>query len=405
MVYHASPTTGYSLFCPSCYVDCGKRVITDSHGMFTFHHMSPGLWFELLVARSGYEPKFIEKVVPKSDVPITATLDSRSILSDPNRMFRGRIVDSKGFAQNDSVVQPVGVLWDGKTGASSYGEIRGVDPIAITDGNGDFEIYAFSIEPKPVKILVSIEARGMAGAFSMIPAGLERHAITVSEGATVRGRLVKDGQPLGGAEIGLIGRPHGGFRANLEVVGNPFDEIRIGTQPDGTFAITNVPAPADWYIYGKMESIVSHGATGAVACATKHDKEIVDVGDLQIKPAHRLSGRVLLSDGKEIPDGMRVTISSEQAKDSQTAMLPADGRFEFAGLGTGSYSIFASVKGYSPPPMAPISFKSKEGRVLTYTPPPPPVFIERDVDNFVVTLHPDKNSSAKTADVNKSDPR
>jgi hypothetical protein len=25
MVYHAGPTTGYSLFCPSCYVDCGKR--------------------------------------------------------------------------------------------------------------------------------------------------------------------------------------------------------------------------------------------------------------------------------------------------------------------------------------------------------------------------------------------
>jgi hypothetical protein len=50
-------------------------------------------------------------------------------------------------------------------------------------------------------------------------------------------------------------------------------------------------------------------------------------------------------------------------------MLPPSGRFEFAGLAPGGYSIFASAKGYSPPPMAPVS-------------------VERDVDNFIITLHP-----------------
>jgi uncharacterized GH25 family protein len=93
MVYHAGPTTGYSLFCPSCYADCGKRAITDGNGMFAIRHLSAGLWFELLVARSGYEPSFVEKVVPESDAPVTATLDGRPGISDPNRTFRGRIVD------------------------------------------------------------------------------------------------------------------------------------------------------------------------------------------------------------------------------------------------------------------------------------------------------------------------
>ena len=34
MVYHAGVKKGYSTYCPSCYVDCGKRTITDNQGMF-----------------------------------------------------------------------------------------------------------------------------------------------------------------------------------------------------------------------------------------------------------------------------------------------------------------------------------------------------------------------------------
>ena len=33
-VYHAGVKKGYSTYCPSCYVDCGKRNITDNQGMF-----------------------------------------------------------------------------------------------------------------------------------------------------------------------------------------------------------------------------------------------------------------------------------------------------------------------------------------------------------------------------------
>src|SRR5215469_7977752 len=127
----------------------------------------------------------------------------------------------------------------------------------------------------------------MAPSFEVISAGAERHTLTITEGATVRGRMTQDGKPVTDAEVGLIPRPRGGFGRNLKLVGHPYGELRIGTQPDGTFAITNVPAPVDWYIYGKMRSVAERGATGAVECATNDDKQIVDLGDLQIKPAHR----------------------------------------------------------------------------------------------------------------------
>lgn len=53
MVYHAGVKVGYSTFCPSCYLDCGKRTITDKDGTFQFKDLAPDLWFTLLAARDG----------------------------------------------------------------------------------------------------------------------------------------------------------------------------------------------------------------------------------------------------------------------------------------------------------------------------------------------------------------
>jgi protocatechuate 3,4-dioxygenase beta subunit len=395
MVFHAGVKKGYSTFCPSCYVDCGKRAITDANGMFTFKGLSPDLWFELLVAGDGYRPAFIKKVNPSDSPSVTATLIRRESTNEPSQVFRGHVEDSHGVALRDAVVQPVGILLDLKTGNSRFGAIPGLDPIAISNEKGEFEI-AYS-KPAP-KVLLSVEARSMAPTFSVIPAGLERQRITVAEGAVVRGRIVQDGKPVPDAEVGLIARQRGSYGMNLKLFGSPYAEMRIGTQPDGTFAITNVPAPVDWYIYGKMESMATRGATGVVECATRRDRELVNLGDVQIKPAHRLRGRVVLSDGKPILDGMRLIISSERAWDSQTTLLPPNGRFEFTGLAAGSYSVFASVKGYvSLPTTRTSTVRDATGpeRVVKDSSPTIPISIDHDLDDFVITLHPENQVPAR----------
>jgi hypothetical protein len=391
LVYSAGVKKGYSLYCPTCYVDCGKRAVTDATGTFTLKGLNPDLWFRLLVAVDGYEPTFVNKVDPSLGVPIAVTLLRRNAASDPRKMFRGRIQDARSLPVRDAIVKPLGILLDDKTGNSVYGTIDGLEPIAVSNKNGEFEI-AYS---KPgLKILVSVEARAMAPSLAVIPVGTERRLITLVDGAVVRGRLVQNGEPIGNAEVGLIGRPRGGYGRDLQVSGYPYEEVRIGTQPDGRFVITNVPVPADWYVYGKMQSLAKRGATGVVECSTKRDSEIVDIGDIQIKPAHRLRGNVVLSDGNPIPDGMRVTITSERAWDDQTAMLPPDGHFEFDGLAAGDYSLFASVKGYSLPGK-PISVTKKEpdGSAMTVTNAPgvaPPFSLDHDIDGYIVKLDPEK---------------
>ena len=378
LVYKAGVKKGYSIYCPTCYVDCGKRAITDRNGMFTIQGLSPDLWFQLLVALDGYQPIFVNKVDPSVGQPIAATLARRKRAGDVKRLFRGRVRDSRGLAVRDAIVKPVGIILDDKTGAR-YGAIEGLEPVAITNKDGEFQLNSSN---SALKLLVSVEARGMSSRFDVIPSGTRNHLITVADGAVVRGRLVENGKPVSNAEVGLIGRPRGGFGPRLQLSGYPYEEIRIGTQSDGRFVITNVPAPADWYVYGKMASLATRGATGAVECSTRHNAEIVEIGDIQIKPAYRFLGKVVLSDGKPIPEGMRVTISAQRVWDDQTAALPPDGHFEFIGLASDDYSLFASVKGYSLA-KTPVTKKEADGNIQTIT-------LSNDIKGYVIQLDPEE---------------
>jgi hypothetical protein len=367
MIYHAGVKKGYSTFCPSCYVDCGKRALTDQAGSFTIPKLDADLRFELLVVHDGYVPKFVQKVDPSLGPAETAALAPRAPMNDPNRVVLGRVVDSNSRPVRDAVVLPQGVavIVDGKV-MGMYGAIEGLEPVAVTNPNGEFELAYTS---KAAAMILEVEARGLAPKVMSAPTRAERKTISVSDGAVIRGRLMNQGKAVGGAEIGLIPRNPGGITEGFKMIGDAYGEIRIGTLEDGSFVIPNVPALVNWYIYGKMESIGALGATALVECATKRDGEDVNVGDIQIQPGHHLRGKVTLSDRAAMADGMRVTISSTRGFDSQTVIIGRDGSFEFAGLATGEYEILTSVRGYE---MADAFVKT----------------IKHDIDNVAIVLDP-----------------
>jgi hypothetical protein len=370
MVWHAGVKKGYSTYCPSCYRDCGKRTMTDAAGSFTIVNLDPELWFELLVVRDGYTPTFIEKVDPAIAGPRAVSLTQRATVNDPTRVVRGRVVDSHGRALRDAVVLPEGVTTQINGGNHSiYGTIKGLDPIAVTDSRGRFDL-AYSQEASGM--MLQVEARGMATKLVAVPTGAKRQTITVFDGAAIRGRLLNQGKPVAGAEVGLIAQDKGGFGDNLKIVGNPYPEVRIGTQDDGSFLIPNVPVPVAWYVYAKMESIASLGATNPVETSTVHNGELLNVDDLEIVPGHQLRGRVTLSDGAGIPDGMRITIAPDRVWDSQTVLIGPDGTFGFRSLPTGKYEIFPSVRGYR--------LQNKQRTIE--------IIIDKDIDTFALVLEP-----------------
>jgi len=378
MVYHAGVRTGYSTFCPSCYADCGKRVVTDAEGSFEIAGLSPDLWFELLAARDGYIAEFVKKVDPAKNANVTIALAMKPTLTDFSGVVRGRVVDPDGSPIHDAVVQPFAVVTE--KNENIFGAPPGLEPIAVTDAKGEFSIsYA---KPAP-KMLLSIEARGMAPKFATMETGPERHTVTLYDGAAITGRLVANGKGVGNAEIGLIAKNRGYFDSDLTGFGHPYQEVRIGTNPDGSFTITNVPEPVEWYLYAKMDSIAQQGATIPVEVKTSHDKEYVHAPDLSVQPGFRLKGTVVLSDGKAIPSGMHIGIGSDRFYDTQTTILSTDGHFEFENLPAGDYHIFPSVKGYR--------VKGTE-----FGPFDVPVSLDRDINDMTVTVFPVNPAPATT---------
>jgi hypothetical protein len=370
MVYHAGVKLGYSTFCPSCYEDCGKRTRTDAAGSYTLTKLSSDLWFELLVVRDGYSPAFVKANDSSDSLAPTAILHLRTPASDPTRVVKGRVIDGVGNAVPDAIVNSVGVENDK---GSLIGTIPGLDPLAVTNDNGEFEI----VYAKPAnRMLLSVEARTLAPKFAVLVTGPDRQTIELARGATIQGRLMQGGKPIGNAEIGLIGQTRGGFGPQLTIIGTPYSELRVGTQEDGSFALSNVPAQTNWYVYAKMESVASRGATEPKACATTRPEETVNVGEIQLRPGYRLEGRVLLSDGKSVPEGMRVIITSQRVWDSQTAVLDKGGHFVFLSLPEGEYSISPAVRGYGLP----------DGQYEVET------SVDRNVNDFVISLNP--NSTA-----------
>jgi hypothetical protein len=392
LVYHAGVKQGYSTFCPSCYADCGKRTFTDAKGEFQFRELSPDLWFDLLVLRDGSVPALLKKVDPANGSVPTAALKSRQDVAGLS-VLRGHIVDTHGRPLRDVIVQPQGIATT-KNGEpmSVYGTIDGLDPFAVTNEKGDFDVTSV---PPATRMVLLVEPRGMAPKiFTNLATGEERHNLTVSDGFLIRGRLVEGGKPVPAAEVGVIARERG-WGADLKLIGAPYTEIRVGTRDDGSFAITNVPPGVDWYLYGKMESLASRGATDIIKCATSDDGQEIDLGDIPVHAALHLRGRVVLGDGKAIAPGTRVILSSTQAWDSQTAMLDPDGRFEFRGLTASDYEISAGVRGYRLPPkpqVKPEDYTDNNAYVKAVnaqyaTARGVTVFsLDRDLDDFIITL-------------------
>jgi hypothetical protein len=163
----------------------------------------------------------------------------------------------------------------------------------------------------------------------------------------MRESLVKAGRSVGDAAVGQIARERGGFGPDLNLVGDPWEEIKVGTQSDGSFGTPDVRFPVDWFLYGKMESLLSRGATQGLSCTASSSEQLLDVSGIQLASAQRLAGRVIRSDLKPLPTGMRVVIKYDRVWDSQTSSLDSNRSFGFAGLSPGDYSVTPSVKGYT----------------------------------------------------------
>lgn len=123
-------------------------------------------------------------------------------------------------------------------------------------------------------------------------------------------------------------------------------DFQAATDAQGVFQIRNVPSQDTLALYGLMSSLREHGAVGVREVRTGKNGSVADVGDLEVRAGHKLSGRVVLADGKVVPAGTRVLLGRDEAWDTQQAVVDKEGRFTLTGLPAERYSLSVNVRGY-----------------------------------------------------------
>ena len=331
-IYTAGPKEGNGILCPSCYPDCTRKAQTDADGRFEIASLDPALIFRLLVVAGGHQSKFVSKVDPaKGNLEVKLEPLDEAALHSKSRIT-GMVIDESGEPVAGAVIGPEGVQRG--TGTQWGGTDEFVDPVAVSDDRGFFLLLC---KDGVEKVYALAEARGSAKRWVDLTPGKD-HVIRLQDGVAVRGRVMKGSTPLKDIVVAMVttDRACGTFLHDFEAV----------TDKDGGFLIMNVTPQNEYYLYAKMGSLRDHGALPLKTIRTAATGSRVDLGDLSVKPAYRVAGRVVLSDGKEIPNDTRLLLGREHAWDHEEVLLNKDGSFAISGVPAESVSISLRVKGY-----------------------------------------------------------
>ena len=215
--------------------------------------------------------------------------------------------------------------------------------MAISDSAGEFDIYvAKSFD----SVGLQIEASGLARTkFTGATPGGVRRDFVLPVGAGLVGRVVRDGKPVKGINVGVASADRG-------VVSFTGDFV-VGTGADGVFVFRSLPADRDYQFYGGMDSLRGIGAVPARVVHVGREGSKTDLGTITLTPGWRVAGEVRVANATTLPAGSRLIVNREGAWDFSIIDLPADGRFDLPKVPGEVVSLSVGMTGYhaavSPP--------------------------------------------------------
>ena len=325
------PRVGRSMFCPTCYPDCRKHTQTSANGEFRIESLNPNLIFRLLVVNKDYKPQFVPRTDPLKS-PVEIKLQPRKSDFPDHQALHGRIVTPEGKPLARAVVN---FDFFGGRDANCGGECEGVDMVAVTDDDGQFTIGA---EKKFDWMTIRVEAPGYARRKFFQLSSEKTHELKMTEGATLSGRIVKEGKPIAGVAVGLVSVDRSeNFTGNYDIY----------TDSEGMFHFFNVPPYHMYYIYSLMDQSMGEYVAPASKVRIGADGTHRDLGDVPLLKGSRLKGKIELADGKPFPNDVQVMLGRNGASDTKFIHVAPDGTFETAGVPVEAYSLSVSIPGYN----------------------------------------------------------
>jgi hypothetical protein len=218
--------------------------------------------------------------------------------------------------------------------------------------------------------------------------------IELIEGAAATGRVVQNGAPAAGIGIAL---------KFVEPAANDyfylFHEV---TDLNGRFRFEHLPEAVEFWISAlrsrpfdpqPSESLPDDQTFLPIRFRTGRDGTTLELGDLGLRPGARLSGQVVLADGKAIPDNWGVAAGRPGAGGRVVARLDKNGHFEIKGLPHGTIAAHVEVTWGANPPGYPVPVEGYRLSVRNTCLNPNNCFelvgrVDHDIDDLTILLEP-----------------
>ncbi|MEJ7594035.1 MAG: carboxypeptidase-like regulatory domain-containing protein [Planctomycetaceae bacterium] len=325
----AAPKVGRGIFCPSCYLDCGKWSKTDDAGQFKLEKLDVKLKFRLVIAAPGRKTQQTELIEP-SETPVNIVLHPLPDDIDPKRVVSGVVKNEQGVPVVGAFVEPYGA----KTGVKRWwGQVDGVEP-TVTDEKGQF---AMLLPADFLALDIEVTGNGFSGLqVILLEPGAAPVDLEVKEGARVTGHLVHRGQSVANMTIAVVqlnrSAGDGIFIAAVSAV----------TDNEGAFEFRNLP-PAQQYCIYSVVGDAKRTASDHILTVKKFNVPesgmTRDVGNLEVSDPISIRGHVERIDGKPLPENLTLSLGREPAWDLIEIPVASDGSFEAAGLPPETYEI------------------------------------------------------------------
>jgi hypothetical protein len=323
--------TGTSTLCPSCYSDCRKSTTTDQKGRFEIKDVAGDLLFELLVVSTGYQPQYTESFDPQKS-PIRIKMKPRA-KSEKGRELTGAVIDSNGQPVSHAEVTPYGYV----CGENEWFSVPGLEAMAISDETGKFSLM---VDKKYSAAMLEISANGYAPKkYSRAILDNKAQKYVLDPGAMVEGRLMQQGKPVQGADLGIF--------VTDGSMSQFFSEMITTTGEDGRFRFSNVPANREYFLYGLRGTLKDRGVTQSKTIRTGDPSTTLNVGDLELESGMKVHGEIILNDGQPVPQGTRIQIGHPNSWDPMVCDVGQDGKFTFRAIQGEKIGLSIYIKGYT----------------------------------------------------------
>jgi hypothetical protein len=367
MILSAGPRNGTSPLCPSSYPDCGKQSVTDVAGQFTLPSVDAALDFCIVALAPGFAPVIESKLLPEKS-PVKVKLRARDLATLPaGHVISGRIIGPGGEPVAGAMLDVDGVTQGDSTVWGTSGKI---DSMTVSDLEGEFHLVS---REDLISAAVLVTAPGRCPRwFRLEPAKMS--LLRLKAGASIRGRLLVNGQPLAGIPLTMA--------TEERRCGDFISDMNAETDGDGRFVFTNIPARTKMQLCARMNGLRQQGAAFRLDVTSAEDGQTTDLGDINATPAYRLTGQIVLADGQPVPADTRLMLDRRKAWDTQLAVIEKDGKFTMSAVPGESISLYLTLPGYhlsaENPNLDVWNRRSLSGRV------------SGDVDGLKILLEPGK---------------